>query len=707
MMLTDQKAREVLGDPQHGRKSLRHLDDEDVKKIVLGHDARPEVPTCCWASDPDQRLPFFTMVYSLQGYHDILYPCGADGLPAPCEPSGPANSLVIGLRYRPSPGTPTSDGHSSSMSDYYSTSSGFGSEFGHSAHHQWSPSLDLHERVGTGLSTPLWYPSPVVGAVGYISKPDGESITLCNVTEIGGKKKVEGDVAKCMPSLRDYGSRVNVEKTLVQNDSSLYNTVKCSAELQYIVELGAQGLIEVHPRPPTVSLPECLRILRNKASMWNIFRLNALDSSRLTTLYNHNSIVHGNIFSFTSYIHVDAASDAVVCKIYSTRPAQIWMDENPVRHTYRHMVQLQNLEVIITYPVDVDTDGFKYQISFRTISGEEHPLSHGSRVVNGRAACKNATLITVAVDVLEGRLAVYVSGVQNLNINYREYWSLHVFNWQLEQYGQADDLCAIGHGYAFSDIRFLAKEKLIALSKDGQIHLYNIEDASKAPQLQAKFMLPVNDITFNGFYGGFDHPSIFHSATSCAGLAAPDDHWIWTKNPADRVISVTWTNPSSVFIISARIFFMDIPPTWFDVTSKDGRSVPWSSWGPQNSRLFPGDRFGEEGSGLFSIGGSRVIWAVQVADGNDSDSLFHLHMTDFNPSAVARSIDNVFSKPTTTSIGSDVQVTSYLPFVEVIHDLVCRGGSLWDIVLDEEKMAIVTRPPIGSGWKMQVDIFEP
>jgi hypothetical protein len=78
------------------------------------------------------------------------------------------------------------------------------------------------------VTTPLWYPSPVeVGAVGYISKPDGEFITLCNVMEIGGKKKAEGDLAKCMTSLRDYGS-INIGKAnrVHKNSSSILSRFK-------------------------------------------------------------------------------------------------------------------------------------------------------------------------------------------------------------------------------------------------------------------------------------------------------------------------------------------------------------------------------------------------------------------------------------------------------------------------------------------------
>ncbi|KAG2356627.1 hypothetical protein BDR07DRAFT_1380654 [Suillus spraguei] len=266
-------------------------DDEDVKRIVLEHDARPEVSdtplstvvlpiiTCCWARDPRCRSPFSMTLFWLRGCRNLLYSYGADGSPAPCTPNGPTNSPVIGFSDRPSPGlrvfgTPTSEGHSwlahtSSMSDYYSTSSGFGSEFGHSEPDLDSPDVpessmssgisgiadpnavgevstvfehamdgkvlemmttftwgramqnerryrllvkDTHG-YGDSFTTPLWYPSPVeVGAVGYISKPDGEFITLYNIVEIGGKKKAECDVAKCMTSLRDYGS-INIGKT--------------------------------------------------------------------------------------------------------------------------------------------------------------------------------------------------------------------------------------------------------------------------------------------------------------------------------------------------------------------------------------------------------------------------------------------------------------------------------------------------------------
>jgi hypothetical protein len=150
--------------------------------------------------------------------------------------------------------------------------------------------------------------------------------------------------------------------------------------------------------------------------------------------------------------------------------------------------------------------------------------------------------------------------------------------------------------------------------------------------------------------------------------------------------------PRSIFVIHAQLFFMDIPATWFNTTSEDRCDVPWSIWGPQNSRCFPLDletRPLHDGIGsIFGVGGSRVIRLVDT----------RMHMADFNPSAVARGIGNVVRVPTTIptrrppyrySFTEDV--TTYLPYVEVVNNDRDFDGSLWDIVLDDEKVLIFTR----------------
>ncbi|KAG0700326.1 hypothetical protein DFH29DRAFT_637304 [Suillus ampliporus] len=476
---------------------------------------------------------------------------------------------------------------------------------------------------------------------------------------------------------------------------TVYNTVKSSVELQYAIELGAQRLIQVHPRSPTVSTAECLHILRNKATAWNSFELNATQGLCVETLFESNSIAHGQLMCSNTSIVEDASSNTVDIETYTTCAAHFQMNSaSPALRTFRCLDEIQDLEIAIKLPIDVDPHGFKCEILFHTIStGEKHPLVRGSSVLTGRAVCGEGLESTLAVAVHGDRLAVYVAGFDG---NGDSSWSLHVWSWK--QGNRNDqDVCVMGEGNELYDIRFLTEEKLLALSSDGHIELYNVEDPSKAPQLQARFILPVHTEL-----GAFRHPSIFHSAASCAHLKTPGDHWIWTTDPADRVISVVWALPSSAFIISARIFFIEIPPTWFDAASKDGLSVPWSSWGPQNSRYFPEEMLGREGLRSLGMGGSRVVWATPVT-GDDSSQL---HMADFNPSAVARGIGNVVREPTTsTGLQPDVQVTTYLPFVEVVRECII-SGSLWDIVLDEEKMAILTQPGIESECKMEASLFD-
>ncbi|KAG1749654.1 uncharacterized protein EDB91DRAFT_757241 [Suillus paluster] len=73
---------------------------------------------------------------------------------------------------------------------------------------------------------------------------------------------------------------------------TLYMTVKNSVKLQYAIEMGAQRLVQVHPRSNTVSTAECLRILREKANAWSSFKFNATKRLRCGQIINSHSITH-------------------------------------------------------------------------------------------------------------------------------------------------------------------------------------------------------------------------------------------------------------------------------------------------------------------------------------------------------------------------------------------------------------------------------
>jgi hypothetical protein len=242
------------------------------------------------------------------------------------------------------------------------------------------------------------------------------------------------------------------------------------------------------------------------------------------------------------------------------------------------------------------------------------------------------------------------------------------------------DICGLDDDYFLNDIRFLTKEKLLCLTSHTVIELYNVEDLSEAPQLEARFALPVSSQTLR-----FEYPSIFHSAASCARVVEPDEQWIWTTAPADRVISIAARLPWSIFVISARLFFMDVPPIWFDPSSEDGLTVPWTSWGPQNSRCFLEDL---DIPPRFGVGGTRIVRAVYYYPSNV------MRMYDFNPSAVTRGIGKVVREPTTfptSRYAFKQDVTTCLPYVEVANNYREFDRSFYDITLDEEKVLIFSR----------------
>jgi hypothetical protein len=247
--------------------------------------------------------------------------------------------------------------------------------------------------------------------------------------------------------------------------------------------------------------------------------------------------------------------------------------------------------------------------------------------------------------------------------------------------GKGTSRFGLTYDSGLQDIRFFTREMLLAITFNGDIELYSVKDLSEAPRLQARFVMPFISAPV------FRYPSVFHSSSSCARPTAPDEHWIWATNPADRVISVI--THLTIIVISARIFFMDIPPTWFDATSRDGQSVPWLSWGPQNSRCLPQEILG------YGVGGSRVIWALLVSGSSSYDPLFQLHMTDFNPSAVARGIGKVVREPTILKTHDPIymqDVTTYLPYVEVVNDRIFNVR-VCSIILNEESMLLFTTEP--------------
>lgn len=224
----------------------------------------------------------------------------------------------------------------------------------------------------------------------------------------------------------------------------MYKTVKNSTELQYIIELGAQRLMPIHPRPPALSVAECLRILRDKANAWSSFNLSVTKSLRVPIFFDPLSmmIAHQRLgFSARRWPnHTRSIESKVIDLRYihemASVPLSIWdrdyATSAPGTHIYIDVMQ----DLIITTSllrVTSESDlVYVYQLHFRTISTDkEHPLAHASRL---QLTCKpgDVDLHRLVFAVLGDRLA-FCSQVQwNNNLSR----SLHVWNWH--EGGQPD-----------------------------------------------------------------------------------------------------------------------------------------------------------------------------------------------------------------------------------------------------------------------------
>ncbi|KAG1841913.1 hypothetical protein DFJ58DRAFT_856105 [Suillus subalutaceus] len=477
---------------------------------------------------------------------------------------------------------------------------------------------------------------------------------------------------------------------------TMYITVKNSVDLQYAIELGAQGLVQVHPA--TVSTGECLRILREKANAWSSFKLEVTKSLHFDWLPNSLSITHRQLglAAHSAEVKCDLIDTTACTSKTANDPPCTWRKDDPAPG-----VSPRNHYVDETHDLWVSVDSLetrprrnsRFQINFRQLStGKEHLLASGSQLVtvtrapSKRLSSRVRVYRRAFIDVLGDRLALYGEAVVKDGYGY---WSLHVWNWH--ESVQADDICVVGEGYhGFAEIRFLTKEKLLAFTRDGEIELYDVEDLSKAPRLQARFILPYSHHLYE-----IQYPPVLHSASSCAHLATPNNHWIWTTNPADRVLCLSSPGSDPLIVITARLFFMNIPSSWFDATSGDGLSVPWSSWGPQNSRLFSGR--------IRGAGGSRVISFARQDYYDDEDPTILVQMMDFNPSAVARGIGKVVREATTYHPfhKDDMSVTTYLPYVEVVSSRVLHDRPL-AFALDEEQVALLEQSDDLLGARVKI-----
>jgi hypothetical protein len=231
----------------------------------------------------------------------------------------------------------------------------------------------------------------------------------------------------------------------------MHTTVKNSVDLQYVIELGAQGLVQVHPS--TVSTAECLRILREKANAWSSFKLEVTKTFYFGLLPDSWSIIHRQLGLASHAAEVKFCDcepdpedkeyvkskviDTTTCisETASNRPC-IWRKNDPapgVSSLNHYVDETHDLYVSVDILETRPRRNSRFQINIRQLStGKEHPLASGSQLVtvtrepSKRLSPRTRVYPRALIDVLGDRLALYGQAI--IKDRYR-YWSLHVWNW--------------------------------------------------------------------------------------------------------------------------------------------------------------------------------------------------------------------------------------------------------------------------------------
>ncbi|OJA12069.1 hypothetical protein AZE42_02170 [Rhizopogon vesiculosus] len=451
----------------------------------------------------------------------------------------------------------------------------------------------------------------------------------------------------------------------------LHLTYMSSSELQYIVELGGQRLLPVSSTDPdnVTSIAKRLQLLRDKAHAWFEF-----DKCSFRTVsiperfrYARRSITGG---------HLCLWNEEGLAKIFPIlpKPSQQTIERDwslrsshsvPNAHAWDvFMDPAQNL-IATAYATTHEhsdwqshSDDANFYIGLTTLDvGGIHPQAAGPVLFLPGYENRGLAVFGWKLKVLGSHVAFQRSLVlrDRANTTYKDRWWLQIWDWQ----HSTTSNCILDETVDMetddsNDFCFLGSDRLLVLRND--LKLYSIEDVSQAPQLLARFLLPLSPI------------NIFYTDDSIARSSAQQmqiQQTMQTSDPQHRIICLSMTSPSTnssfAFIISTNIFFN------FDSVAEP---IMWKNWGSSNVRVFRHRYPCNVG-----VSGNRVLLLFPDSEvvtlPNRLPTEYRLRMMDFSPLAAERrqGLGRVVKEPSTVYIDESGQsVMTSLPYVEVVSD---------------------------------------
>ncbi|KAG2105789.1 uncharacterized protein F5147DRAFT_701915 [Suillus discolor] len=447
---------------------------------------------------------------------------------------------------------------------------------------------------------------------------------------------------------------------------ALRQTFTSSSELQYIVELGGQGLLPVLNTEFNKHVPisKRLQLLKDNASAWfkfNIRPVSILDHPAATPVYSpahswqiKRSFVDGHLCLF------DETEQWV--KIFPLVPQsspQIhqreWSPEllGPVPDAYIDHVWIDPAQNLIAIAYHTDDHDYlnslswpdrPFYVDLKALDEDGvHPQAAGQTLFLSLSKLHECQVSTLKLQGHGRHIAIQCDLAGT--------WWSQIWDWQHST--TSNSVISYASTSTDEDFCFLGNNRFLTI-RNLYLYLYSIEDMSQAPTFLAGFLMPISAPMYIWYVGPTD--DIAHGPQP-----QTEAHQIlWTSDPEHRILFFVTDLHRVAFAVSTKIFF-NLDP--FKETLEE---IPWEQWGPPNTRGFnPASSFGASGN--------RVFQAVPVlgatADDGSAVKKYSSHMMDFSPLAVQRrqGQGRVVKEPSTIVVENE-SITTSLPYVEVLLD---------------------------------------
>ncbi|KAG1788759.1 uncharacterized protein HD556DRAFT_1447605 [Suillus plorans] len=431
--------------------------------------------------------------------------------------------------------------------------------------------------------------------------------------------------------------------------------------LQYIVELGGQGLLpvlntEFHKHVP---ISERLQLLKDNASAWfkfNIRLVSIRDHPAFATVYSQafgwvieRSFVDGHLCLFVE--HDQLVTIFPLVPQTSPQIHREWSPESlrPVPDAYVEQVWIDPAQNLIAIAYSTDDDHYRNSLSW-----PDRPFYIDLKALDGDGVHPQAagqTLFPSELDEFQARTFKLQGLGRHIAIQcvLTGYWWLQIWDWQHSTTSNS----AISHP-SHVEFCFLGNNRFLTMNNLG-LCLYSIEDMSKAPTFLAGFSMPISVHMYIEYVGPTD--DIAHGPQP----QMEAHQTLWTSDPEHRILFFIMYRVA--FAISTKVFFN------LDPFKETLDKIPWEQWGPPNTRAFQT----ESSESRFGARGNQVFLAVPIvgatADDGSAVTEYSLHMMDFSPLAVQRrqGQGRVVKEPSTIVV-EDESITTCLPYVEVLSD---------------------------------------